>query len=166
MFCGSEERGLLGSRHYCRMHKDELKKTVLNINLDMMGCAMGSFAAINCINEEMTDLLTSFLKKRRFAADLRYDIRSSDSNSFLACGVPAVSFARYSPAGMIPIHTRYDTAETVSPKRLLGDMKIVAAFAELFANAHPLPISLAISEKIQTSVEDYMKRQAPLINEI
>lgn len=166
LFCGSEERGLLGSRHYCRMHKDELKKTVLNINLDMMGCAMGSFAAINCINEEMTDLLTSFLKKRRFAADLRYDIRSSDSNSFLACGVPAVSFARYSPAGMIPIHTRYDTAETVSPKRLLGDMKIVAAFAELFANAHPLPISLAISEKIQTSVEDYMKRQAPLINEI
>lgn len=159
LFCGSEERGLLGSREYCRKHQNELKNTILNINLDMMGCAMGSFAAFSCINEEMADFLTSFLKKRRFAGSVRYDIRSSDSNSFINCGVPAVSFARYSPSGMIPIHTRYDTAETVSPKRLLADMKIVAAFTEIFANADPLPVSMVISDKIRKAVEDYMKPQ-------
>jgi len=165
LFCGSEERGLLGSRVYCRKHENELKNTILNINFDMMGCVMGSFAAFSCINEEMADFLTSFLKKRRFAGGVRYEIRSSDSNSFLECGVPAVSFARYSPSGMIPIHTRYDTVETVSPKVLLADMKLVAAFAEIFANTDPLPLSLEISEKIRKDVEDYMKRQAPLMSE-
>ena len=35
LWCGSEERGLLGSLAYCDMHRQELDKTVLNINLDM-----------------------------------------------------------------------------------------------------------------------------------
>ncbi|MBQ7839298.1 MAG: M28 family peptidase [Lachnospiraceae bacterium] len=45
IWCGSEERGLLGSKAYCRDHEEELKKAVLNINLDMIGCIMGNFIA-------------------------------------------------------------------------------------------------------------------------
>ncbi|MBQ5916579.1 MAG: M28 family peptidase, partial [Lachnospiraceae bacterium] len=37
VWCGSEERGLLGSKAYCAAHKEELEKVVLNVNLDMIG---------------------------------------------------------------------------------------------------------------------------------
>ena len=41
VFCGSEERGLLGSKAYVRDHEKELRQIVLNINLDMIGTYMG-----------------------------------------------------------------------------------------------------------------------------
>jgi Zn-dependent M28 family amino/carboxypeptidase len=50
MFCGSEERGLLGSKAYVRDHEAELEKIVLNINLDMIGTYMGKF--IPCVSAE------------------------------------------------------------------------------------------------------------------
>ena len=51
VWCGSEERGLLGAKAYCRDHEEELKNVVLNINLDMIGCIMGKFIAC-CTAEE------------------------------------------------------------------------------------------------------------------
>ena len=42
IWCGSEERGLLGSKAYCA-DEEKLKNCVLNINLDMIGCIMGKF---------------------------------------------------------------------------------------------------------------------------
>lgn len=159
LWCGSEERGLLGSLEYCRLHKNELKNTILNINLDMLGSVLGEFAAFSCANEEMEDFLKKFLKKHRFPASVRYAIRSSDSNSFVHYGVPAVSFARYAPSGASAIHTRYDTAETVSPKQLLKDMKIIARFCEYIANTPVFQFPIDISEKIKNDVADYMKRR-------
>ena len=55
IWCGSEERGLLGSKAYVAAHsykEAEWKKMVLNINLDMIGCIMGKFIAV-CTAEEM-----------------------------------------------------------------------------------------------------------------
>ena len=50
IFCGSEERGLLGSKAYCAAHEEELKDVALVINLDMIGCIMGKFIA--CVTAE------------------------------------------------------------------------------------------------------------------
>ena len=50
VFCGSEERGLLGSKAYVRDHEKELEKVALNINLDMIGTYMGKF--ISCVSAE------------------------------------------------------------------------------------------------------------------
>ena len=50
LWCGSEERGLLGSKAYCAAHEEELKSIVLNINLDMIGSIMGKFIAC-CTSE-------------------------------------------------------------------------------------------------------------------
>ena len=49
IWCGSEERGLLGSKAYCA-DEEKLKNCVLNINLDMIGCIMGKF--ISCVTGE------------------------------------------------------------------------------------------------------------------
>ena len=161
LWCGSEERGLLGSFAYCRGHADELKNTVLNINLDMLGCALGNFVAFNCVGDGMQDLLTKFLAKHRFAGTVRYDIRSSDSNSFLYHGVPAVSFARYFPTSPMPIHTSRDTAEVLCGRRLLADMRLIAKFVAYAADGDFLPGE--ISEKIATAVAAYFERRTMLL---
>ncbi len=163
VWCGSEERGLLGSVAYCRQHRDELKNTVLNINLDMLGSLMGEFVAFSCVNEDMLHFLEAFFKKHRIAASARYAIRSSDSNSFVHFGVPAVSFARYAPSGVAPIHTRYDTVDTVNAKRLREDIEIIAKFTDCISNEAQLPISLEISEKIRGDVAEYVKRKKAFI---
>lgn len=163
LWCGSEERGLLGSQEYCRMHESELDNTILNINLDMLGSVMGGFTAFSCVNEEMSRFITRFLSKHRFPASVRHEIRSSDSNSFVYSKVPAVSFARYAPNGTKSVHTRYDTPKMVSADRLLSDMKIIAQFTEYFTNTLKLPVSMEISEKIKTDVEKYMTRKLPAV---
>lgn len=159
LWCGSEERGLLGSKAYCQMHANELEKVVLNINLDMLGSVLGGFVAFSCANEETVELLEKFIVRHHFPATVRYAIRSSDSNSFVYSGVPAVSFARYAPNGTWPLHTRYDTALAVSAKRILGDSAFVAKFTEYIANAEPYPVSREISEKIKADVDAYMERK-------
>ena len=53
VWCGSEERGLLGSKAYVAAHEEELGKFVLNVNLDMIGCIMGKFIACCTCEEKM-----------------------------------------------------------------------------------------------------------------
>lgn len=159
LWCGSEERGLLGSRAYCERHKDELGKVLLNINLDMLGSIMGGFVAFSCANEKTTDFLEKFIKSRRASATVRYGIRSSDSNSFVAAGVPAISFARYSPADIAPLHTRYDTPDTVSARRLIEDILFIEKFSYSLLNSEVYPLSREISDEIAEQVAEYMERK-------
>ena len=162
LWCGSEERGLIGSRRYCKEHKEELKDAVLNINLDMLGCVMGGFTAFSCADEKMTELLERFIEEEEFCATVKYGIRSSDSNSFIYSGVPAVSFARYSPADIAPIHTRYDTLDVVSRKNLLKDMEFIKRFTKYVVNSKDME-SISISQKIKDEVEEYMLRKKDIL---
>lgn len=159
LWCGSEERGLLGSLAYCEMHKKELAKTVLNINLDMLGSLMGEFVIFSCVNEDMTEYLGRFASRHRISASVRHAIRSSDSNSFVYYNVPAVSFARYALTRIAPIHTRHDTMDVMSARRLLDDMKTVWLFTELVVNSPEMPVSMEISEQIRKDTETYMQRK-------
>ncbi len=155
LWCGSEESDLVGSLAYCR--DNDLENTVLNINLDMLGCVMGEFTAFSCADEKMQVALGAFLKKHRIAGSVRYGIRASDSNSFAYYGVPAVSFARYAPACTATIHTRYDTKETISAKQLLADANYILKFTDWVVNTPNL--SYCVSLKIKESVDAYMERK-------
>lgn len=159
VWCGGEELGLLGSLEYCRAHSSELKNTVLNINLDMIGAVMGEFTAFSCADEKMKHSLEGFLKRHRFGGTVQYKIRSSDSNSFIYFGVPAVSFARYAPSSLAQIHTRYDTAKILSAKSLLRDMKIITAFVEDLLCDFESFAPITISEEIKGDVEKYMAKK-------
>lgn len=159
VWCGGEELGLLGSLEYCHAHSSELENTVLNINLDMIGAVMGEFTAFSCADEKMKASLESFLKRHRFGGAVQYKIRSSDSNSFIHFGVPAVSFARYAPSTLAQTHTRYDTANILSPKSLLRDMKIITAFVEDLLCDFESFAPITISQEIKTAVEKYMAKK-------
>lgn len=159
LWCGAEEWGLRGSRAYCKMHENEKEKTVLNINLDMLGSYMGEFVAFSCADEKTAKAMDRFAARHRFPLSCRHAIRSSDSNSFVYAGIPAVSFARYAPAEEVQIHTPKDTAEAVSVRQLLIDSKFICQFTEWVANDDAFYKDLCISDNIREEVEKYFYKK-------
>lgn len=158
LWCGAEERGLLGSLAYCAAHADELSRCVLNINLDMLGSTMGKLVAF-ATDERTKEALAAFAAVQKIGLETRCGIRSSDSNSFADRGVPSVSFARYAPGNTAPIHTRYDTAAVVSPQRLMQDSAIVTAFTEQVMSDAAFPLGEPVCDKVKNDLDVYFKRK-------
>ena len=164
MWCGSEERGLIGSLEYCKSHKAELENCILNINLDMLGTVMGKFVSICTADEKMVDYVKAFLSDKRISSTVNHAIRSSDSNSFALYGVPSVSFVRYAPGSIAKIHTRYDTSDVLDPQRIIDDADVVAKFTEIALNASDFPTEKGISDKIKEDVDTYFSNFSRILN--
>lgn len=158
VWCGAEERGLLGSLAYCDAHVDEISRCVLNVNLDMLGSTMGKFVAF-ATDEQTQDYLAAFAAAQGIGLETKCGIRSSDSNSFADRGVPSVSFARYAPGNTAPIHTRYDTAAVVSPRRLAQDTAIITAFTERVMDDAAFPLGHAVCDKVKEDLDKYFHRK-------
>ncbi len=161
LWCGSEERGLLGSFAYCRQHKAELEKVILNITLDMLGSITGAFSAFACANKESETVLKDFAERKKVVPDVRYVLRSTDVKPFVYYGVPAISFARYAPSGIAPIHTKYDTPEAVSAEMILKDAAYITDFVDEMATTENFPIPREIAEDMQKEAEEYVKYTNP-----
>ena len=159
VFCGSEERGLLGSKAYTAAHEEELKKAVLNINLDMIGCLMGRFIACVSAEENLVSFIKYFGCARGFAVDPRSGVYSSDSTPFADHGVPSLSFARAMPGGQSNIHSRYDTMILLSEEQLREDGDFCADFTAFMADAANCPVKREIPDKIRDELDKYLNRK-------
>ena len=159
VFCGSEERGLLGSKAYCAAHESELENAVLNINLDMIGCVMGKFIACCSSEKTLTSYLSYMGKELGFGISAYQDVYSSDSTPFADKGVPAVSFARISPREAATIHNSYDTAKSMKAENLQMDIGFISAFAERMANAACCPVERTIPDNIKEKLDEYLCRK-------
>lgn len=160
LWCGSEERGLLGSKAYCAAHAEELGSWRLNINLDMLGSPLGGLVGFSTADEKTRDYLADFAATQGVSMETRLGLRSSDSNSFADVGVPAVSFARYAPSNSSTVHNRYDSAETVDADRLMEDIAFIGAFAETLAMAEEYPLDRCIGPKVREELDRYFKKSA------
>ena len=159
IFCGSEESGLLGSKAYTAAHEEELKKTVLNINLDMIGTYMGRFIACVSAEDKLLHYLEYMCSMRGWGLNGRLDVYSSDSTPFADHGVPALSFARLAPPSQATIHNRYDTRELLSERQLTADIGFLADFTLSMADAARCPVSREIPENIKTKLDEYLLRK-------
>ena len=92
VFCGSEERGLLGSKAYVKEHKEELDKIVLNINLDMIGTYMGKFISCVSAEDKLAHYISYMAAEIGFPIEAKTGVYSSDSTPFADSGIPALSF--------------------------------------------------------------------------
>ena len=159
IWCGSEERGLLGSKAYVKDHEAELEKVVFNVNLDMIGCTMGKFIAC-CTSEEN---LVSFIKYlsniEGFAVETSQDVYSSDSTPFADKGIPAVSFARIAPPNTATIHNSYDTKKVMKMEHMERDIAFITSFVEIMANAKRLPVEREIPENMKDKLDIYLLRK-------
>lgn len=156
---GSEERGLLGSKAYCIQHEEELKKMVLNINMDMIGCIMGRFVAVCTTEEKLVHYVQYLASELGFGIEARDGVRSSDSTPFADKGIPAISFARYAPAHTATIHNSYDTLKVMSGEQLQKDIVFITAFTDRMANAKQCPVAREIPERMKEKIDIYLCRK-------
>lgn len=159
VFCGSEERGLLGSKAYVRDHEKELRQTVLNINLDMIGTYMGKFIACVSAEEKLTHYISYMAAEVGFPIAAENGVYSSDSTPFADHGVPAVSFARIANGNVAPIHCRYDVKDVMSMEQLQKDIDFLTVFTGRFANAAVCPVAREIPETIRKQLDEYLFRK-------
>ena len=159
VWCGSEERGLLGSKAYCAAHEEELKNVVLNINLDMIGCIMGKFIAYCTTEEKLTHYLTYFASELGWGLSVRQDVYSSDSTPFADKGVPALSFARIAPPNTGTIHNSYDTMRLMSGEQMVKDIDFIVAFADRMANAARCPVAREMPDNMKEKLDIYLCRK-------
>ena len=160
IWCGSEERGLLGSKAYTdSLSEDELKKIVLNINLDMIGSIMGRFIACCTCEEKLVHYIEYFASEVGFGISCRQDVYSSDSTPFADKGVPSLSFARLAPHNTATIHNSYDTAKVMSARRTAEDIDFICAFSERMVNAAKCPVDREIPENVKKKIDYYLFRE-------
>ena len=159
IFCGSEEVGLLGSKAYTAAHEKDLKKTALNINLDMIGTYMGRFIACISAEDRLQHYLQYLCAQRGWGLYARQDVYSSDSTPFADHGVPALSFARIAPKSQATIHNRYDTKALLSEDQLLADIGFLADFTLGMADAVKCPVSREIPDDVRTKLDEYLLRK-------
>ena len=160
IWCGSEERGLLGSKAYCAAADEEtLGKIALNVNIDMVGCIMGKFIACCTSEERFAHYINYFGKECGMVVESRDGVYSSDSTPFADKGIPAVSFARVTPANVATIHNSYDTLELMKASRMAEDIDFICAFTDRMANAKIMPVPRSMPDKMKDQLDKYLCRK-------
>ena len=158
IWCGSEERGLLGSKAYCQ-DEEALKNCALNINLDMIGCIMGKF--ISCVTgeEKLCHYIEYLGSELGFPIRVEQDVYSSDSTPFADKGVPAVSFARIAPSNTATIHNSYDTMALMKGEQMAEDIDFLVAFTDRMANAKLCPVAREMPDNMKEKLDIYLCRK-------
>lgn len=157
IWCGSEERGLLGSKYYCS-DEERVKNCVLDINIDMIGCIMGRFHSSVSAEENLCHYVSYLASELGYSLEVRHGIYSSDSTPFADKGVPAITFARSAPSDTATFHDRYDTMEVLSAEQMEKDIAFVQMFADRMANAKLCPVARTIPDNIREKLDVYLGR--------
>ncbi len=156
IWCGSEERGLLGSKDYVAKHESELEKIIFNINVDVAGPVLGNDIAMVTGPEGLMHYINYLSKEVGFQITVKHDIYSSDCIPFADKGIPAVSFARFGGNGMAYIHDRYDQFFFMDSLNLLKTTEFVKTFTERVVNSYCFPVEREIPEVIVKKVDEYL----------
>lgn len=159
IWCGSEERGLLGSKAYVRDHEEGLKNIVFNVNLDMIGCTMGKFIACCTTEEKLVSFVEYLGNIEGFPVAVRQDVYSSDSTPFADKGIPAISFARIAPQNTATIHNSYDTKKVMKMEHMEKDIAFITSFTEIMANAKRLPVEREMPDNMKEKLDIYLLRK-------
>ena len=159
IWCGSEERGLLGAKAYCENHGDSLKSIALCINLDMIGCIMGKFIACCTSEEKLMHYISYMASELGFGMHAYQDVYSSDSTPFADMGIPAVSFCRAAAPNTATIHNSYDTMAVMKGEHMVKDIAFITAFAERMANAQRCPVAKEMPDNMKDKLDIYLARK-------
>ena len=159
VWCGSEERGLLGAKAYVADHEDELNKFALCINLDMIGCIMGKFLCCCTTEEKMVNYAEYMACELGFGMKAYQDVYSSDSTPFADKGVPALSFARIAGGNCATIHNSYDTIAVMSGRQMVEDIDFIIAFTGRMVNAAKCPVGREIPANMKDKLDIYLTRK-------
>ncbi len=158
IWCGSEERGLLGSKAYVKDHCNELENIKLSVNIDMIGSIMGKRIAVSTADMSLVHFIDYYAKMKGYPLESKQGVYSSDSTPFADMGVPAVSFARCTAPGTGRIHCRFDVIEHLSKHMLEEDTQFIFEFVKDMANAYVIPLIREIPDNMKEELDKYLGR--------
>ena len=148
---GAEEKGLLGSRHYIKMHEHELGKHRFNMNVDLAGQLVGGNVLGVTADPSVCSMLTYLAAETGIGMTTKNQIWGSDSNTFAWKGIPAMTLNR-DGFGM---HTHYDTVGLLSAWSLERSARLLAHIAENLGNIDIIPFSREIPEEFKKQLDEY-----------
>jgi len=155
IWCGSEERGLLGSIAYVKAHMDEISRFRFGINIDMTGPVIGHDRAIVTSDIGLQTMLEYFARERGHSLSVSQAPYSSDSTPFSDAGVPTVSFHR---AGQAAGHSRYDLPEPLGSAAFAKTWNFIREFAEKTVNSAVVPVPREIPQNMKDEIDKYFHR--------
>ena len=159
VFCGSEERGLLGSKDYVQKHAEELEKFRLCINLDMAGPILGREVANVTAEESLCHALSFMYKEIGYPMLVRQDIYSSDSIPFADKGIPAINFFRTAAPGSSQFHCRYDVIDILSGESLAKTTNFIKYFSDRVVNSTFFPIDRKMPNNMVEKLDKYLMKK-------
>ncbi len=148
---GAEEKGLLGSRHYIKLHEHELAKHRFNMNVDLAGQLVGGNVIGVTADPSVCAMLTYLAAETGIGMTTKNQIWGSDSNTFAWKGIPAMTLNR-DGFGM---HTHYDTVDLLSAWSLERSARLLAHIAENLGNIDSIPFSQEIPEEFKKQLDEY-----------
>jgi aminopeptidase YwaD len=169
---GSEELGLLGSRHHATALREasektkkededaetELEKVVLCVNLDVHGALIGTNSSRVLGPPELTAAVKLLSKEMGVVYDVEEEVYSSDGTPLSAVGVPSVSFSRRAPTNAL-MHSVEDSMQWLSPVNLQAQGEFLETFlARYVADAAAFPFERKVPEEHRKKIEKYFER--------
>ncbi|MHC5267693.1 M28 family peptidase [Enterococcus sp. LJL98] len=159
IWCGTEERGLLGATAYVKAHEEKLEDYKLNINLDMLGVVLGKDIACVTGEEAVTHYIDFVAKELNFAIKTSTGVYPSDSTPFADGGIPAITFARGAAGGGAEIHSKKDVIDFISVESFNQTVDFIIAFATRVIEAEVFPIPRKMPEKMKEALDKYLLRK-------
>lgn len=157
IWCGSEERGLLGSKAYvASLSEEDLQKIIFNINVDVAGTIIGTEYANIMAENALVDYVEYVSNEISFPIVVRQDIYSSDSIPFSDKGVPAINLMRFGRPGAAHIHDRHDTMSFISRESLEKTYMFLEFLSNKLINANTFPVKREIPENIKKKIDEYL----------
>lgn len=148
---GAEEKGLLGSRHYVKLHQQELNQHRFNMNVDLAGQLVGGNVIGVTADPSVCAMLTYLARETGIGMTTKNQIWGSDSNTFAWKGIPAMTLNR-DGFGM---HTHYDTVELLSAWSLERSARLLAHIAESLSDIDSMPFPQNIPEEFKKQLDEY-----------
>lgn len=148
---GAEEKGLLGSRHYIKLHEQELGKHRFNMNVDLAGQLVGGNVIGVTADPSVCSMLTYLAAETGIGMTTKNQSWGSDSNTFAWKGIPAMTLNR-DGFGM---HTHYDTVDLLSAWSLERSARLLAHIAENLGNIDSIPFPQEIPEEFKKQLDEY-----------
>ena len=148
---GAEEKGLLGSQNYIKIHENELSAHRFNMNVDLAGQLVGGTVAGVTGDASVCSILTYMAHEIGIGMSTKNQIWGSDSNTFAWKGIPAMTLNR-DGFGM---HTRHDTIALLSDWSLERSAVLLGYIADRLGNIESFPFERKVPEEFIAQLNEY-----------
>lgn len=148
---GAEEKGLLGSQSYIKVHEAELAAHRFNMNVDLAGQLVGGTVVGVTGDASICNMITYMAHEIGIGMSTKNQIWGSDSNTFAWKGIPAMTLNR-DGFGM---HTRHDTIALLSDWSLERSAILLGYIADRLGNIDSFPFERKVPEEFIAQLDEY-----------